>query len=798
MRIFLAALSLSLAALSFAEESQARKQPEKVVFVLSNFGDVSTKSEAQKTLEKLVKAVKQLGGGTIVIDNKVCEDFIPVNNFQKNLDNAKFITPGYKDGYAGSKKNYPTATILDARNGYIGLYLPQYGGRSSLGRYGNTFSGLSFNRTFNIEGKGLDPAGLFSIVDINSNIVRGTVNFMQRITEPVQAGKDVKLYFTHVIGLWEGAQLTSPRIDGKGEIIQVKKILWDKEKKKNYIIADLERSYKRGTLFTNKSNVPGLSVMVNSNADNQTAGHIGVYCEKNGMGDEFLFSGMLSYSSDISNAGGDEGGVVYNAEVRQNLESFRSVVRKLDREKNILYFEPGPQRTICYNLSTSRPIINLNSRKWITKGDVRIVADRPAIKNPFSNVKYSYKGKTYPCYNPKDPLFRGSSWERGGLIEGSKDAPWDESVVGRYFAIDEPSEYILGKKDFYTGYHYGPPNVPVRRWYQIVSFEKNDDGTKKIKIKRLFRCYPASGSPVLIDENNYTWDGHIKPLKYIIAPGAQVCDIGKAWQNSRNYYKKEAHISKDSPFNKLKIMPNGDNGTKFDFEPGDKIVQAVGPEPWTPRPIRIRTFNHFPSDLDSYSIEVVNYNTIATTNGISFNGRPGNKKQMEKRKDKNPAYINGVYFHEHSSVGSGIRFAGYVRDAAMLMDQKDNEPQPIVWRHNNMRKKSSIVVNPKNGNFEISSNNVDVKNTALIDLKGLSGTDKASSNLRGINVTISNGSSEAIIKFSSKELDNIYLVNVQPNWNTSDWISEKRADGFTVKFSNPAPENAKIDWLIIR
>lgn len=791
MKRWLLALTmlLLLGGKGFAEESAGGSS----IYVLSEHGSVATVQETEKALAELIAKITKNGGGIVVIDNKVCKEFIPSNTYLQNLDQEKWNTPDAKEGYKGSDKEYPTVTLMDIRSGYCEAYVPQYGGRSSLSTYGNWYSGIGFRRTVLLRPTSMDPGGSFANVDLNESFLHGTVNFRLPILYAVEAGTDAKLYFPHVVGLFEGARLVSPRLDKKGEIITIKKILWDNERKRNYVLADLERAYPAGTIFDNKSNLPGISMMVNNNADNQTAGHIFVHSEKNGLGDDFLFNGMLSYSSDISNATGDEGGVVYNAEVRQNMEAFNSVVTGMDRKADTLYFEPG-RKTTPFSLSMSRPLINLNQKKWITEGKIVVVASERILHDPINKVGITYKGKQYPFIDGATDM----PWERGGLIEGSADTPWDESIIGRYLAINETSEYILGKNDYTTGYHYGPRDIPVYRWYQIVSLAKNSDNTKTIKIRRIFRNSPASGGPVLINSENYTWDGHIKPLSYIIAPGADVCDITNAWQDARNNYKKESKIPSDSKLNSLKVIPNGDCGSSFDFEKGDPIVQAIGSEPWIPRPIRIRMFNHFPSEVQNGAIEVFSYNTIAATYGLLFNGGPGSESQIDKRKDQRPSYLNGVLFHHTSSVGAGIHFSGYVKDAAMLMDQRQNNPQPIVWKYNNGRNLTSIGTNPISGTLELKANSTSLEGTGLLNAKGISATGKAAQNLRGIALAVPKGATQLKVNYPAAEPDGTYALTVQTNWFTMDRIAAKTATGFTVEFSAPAPTDATIDWQLLR
>jgi hypothetical protein len=71
-------------------------------------------------------------------------------------------------------------------------------------------------------------------------------------------------------------------------------------------------------------------------------------------------------------------------------------------------------------------------------------------------------------------------------------------------------------------------------------------------------------------------------------------------------------------------------------------------------------------------------------------------------------------------------------------------------------------------------------------------------NLRGINAAVAKGARSAEVKFPRAEPDSRYSLCVQPNWLTMTAVKEKRADGFHVEFAEPAPEDARIDWQLIR
>ena len=46
--------------------------------------------------------------------------------------------------------------------------------------------------------------------------------------------------------------------------------------------------------------------------------------------------------------------------------------------------------------------------------------------------------------------------------------------------------------------------------------------------------------------------------------------------------------------------------------------------------------------------------------------------------------------------------------------------------------------------------------------------------------------------------DGNYAVFVEQTWLTNRAISNKTATGFTITFADPAPENATVDWMLVR
>ena len=130
------------------------------------------------------------------------------------------------------------------------------------------------------------------------------------------------------------------------------------------------------------------------------------------------------------------------------------------------------------------------------------------------------------------------------------------------FAVDEPTEHVPGR------------TPKLRRWYEIVSLKKNPDGTSDITIKRFWWGAKEAASPTLYDPENCTRDGHVRPLKYVIAPGSYVYDVSEAVSPGS---------SQGMPPFTLYVAPYADRGTPSDFAPGDPIEQAIGPDPFKPQ-----------------------------------------------------------------------------------------------------------------------------------------------------------------------------------------------------------------------
>lgn len=747
---------------------------------LADAGDVSTPAAAQATQDALAAKLKAQGGGIIVVDNAVAEAFRPSNTYQNERSTA------------------PAVTLIDIRRGELQIHTAPIG----YDRRG-TWAGLHLVRTLNLgTNASLPHWGSSEALHVENNVIAGSMSIIKPSLFPVSAGKDARLYPAGIEGFFPGARINF----GREGLITVKAIGWDEARKLNYVVADLKYDHHAGENFSNKHWTPAVDIVNRLNADNQS-GMFSVEAEQYGVGDCFLISGMMKYQGNVFSGGGDEGGVVLNAETVEDLDPFASTVEAWDAAAGRLVYAPG--RVNGEKLSMSRPLVNLNTSKWLTAGSVVIVPPddwegmTPDGKGGYTDWSGKvpkkpavfYKGQAYPSL-----IVAGEGNVLGGLIEGSADAPWDEAVVGRYFAVDDPAEKYGDRAEIpCDNYGYAPfpeaPGAQVHRWYRITAFARRPDGTKSIRIHRIRWACVSAGAPTLFRQESYTWDGHVRPLKYIIAPGAVVCDISQGYADLRTR-RSDHYVTRADDPRTLRLIPNGDTGTRFDFAAGDRVLQAVGPDPYQPRPVRIRMFDSFPTTMGNPAIDVHNNGAVTRSAGLALGGGPWLLADIAKRKDAQPAYQNGLLCG--SSVGTAVRIAGQVTEAAMVMEQVAGNPQPLAWLHAGATGRTTLGANPASGDLELRGGQLDLQTAGAQRVAGLSATATPARNLRGIAVTVPAGAREVEVRFAQPEVDADYSLVAQPNWFTLDRVVRKTATGFVVQFSESAPAEARLDWQLLR
>ena len=783
-----------MAALAVGQEMQPSKTGE---YSLIDFGDVSTPQAARDTVDKACRWIIERGGGILVIPSSVSVPLEIRNVYQKDRESG------------------PTVTIRDLRKGYEVRHLPSVGQATPTGWYGEYLY-----RMINMEGHGLPFQGNHEILGLRNAIVRGASSYMQWTLEPVEKGADRRIYVPSIRGIFPGQYLTlcgnrwyGPPIDR----IWVKAIGWDADKRMNYLVADLDNDHPKESIIYNKHVTGSVQINTSANCDNQTM-ELQVTRNQYARGDSFLISAAYVYQGDVFSGLGDECGVGLNSEICFDPDGFHGRVAGVEWADNALSIEPG----MCniQKLATSRPLINMNQAKWLTNGTVMIVPpddwagyivantnldvrklieggvpvagfpftysaggqERSSVTTwrgqPVKAFRYVYRNFAYPS------LINDGINYLGGCIIGSPDCGWGPEVVGRYFAVADAGEYLSPSEQTAGGFYLGGSVTrDTYRWYEIKQFRRNADGTCVIRIERIRWAAVAAGAPNLYNRENYTWDGHERPLRYIIAPGAMVYDIGDAWRDT------ESGVSTGGV---IRVAANGDRNTRFDFAAGDPIEQAIGADPAIPTPIRIRCFNGVPDTLEASGVTMLNWGKVAMASGLSIGGPEISVEQVANRKDRRPAWITGINIGTVTE--NGIIFGADVENAAISFEQPNMHAQPVKWRH--AAGETVLTVDPATGDMAIEGGALAV--SAAKGLRGISGSGVAANNLRQLNVAVPAGARRLDVKFEKPEPDAAYAVVVQPNWFAMDRVVKKTSAGFEVEFSEPAPKGATVDWLLIR
>ncbi len=277
--------------------------------------------------------------------------------------------------------------------------------------------------------------------------------------------------------------------------------------------------------------------------------------EKNiyGAGDTFVVSANLNYQGNLMSAAGDEGGLCYAGDIVQDAEAFWGEVETWDKATRSLVYKPGAFRP--QKLGTSRPIINMNPRKWLRQGKVIIVP--PGHK-----------------YLREDATDLNQS-----LLIAPAEPGWDASLVGRFLTIDEPSESYAADEPLSSGYA-GAPGKPLHRWWHVTALERRRDGRWNLFVERTFWWTGRRGGPTLFRFTNHSTDErHTRPLACIVATGAWASDVRDAVCGDL-----PGSVGSAGPHDQrtIRLAPFPQMGTRVDFEPNHPITQPLGADVWRP------------------------------------------------------------------------------------------------------------------------------------------------------------------------------------------------------------------------
>ena len=711
--------------------------------VLSEFGPYRTETEAAATLEKALRVLIDQGGGILVIPHDAPQGWYPRNRVQ-----AAFGTPG--------------VSVFDARGGVERVYVPPLGTTASDGLRGG-------NRLIERDASGNFPwQGTYSTEAIVSRFPGGASSYLGRLARPSSRGRDTRLYVVTLRGLFQGQTLRVTGqpggYGGESEWVTVKSLGLDGTEP--FVIADTKLDHPRVALVYNKNVVNGLAVSDTANCDNQS---MTVMIEKNiyGTGDSFVVSANLNYQGNLMSAEGDEGGLCYGGDIVQDPEAFWGEVESWDRATRSLVFRPGafhPQK-----LGTSRPIINMNPKKWLRQGKVMIV--------PPGN-KYLRDDAT----DLKQPL-----------LVAPVEAGWDESLVGRFLAIDEPSESYAANERLSLGYA-GAPGRPLHRWWHITAMERRPDRRWNLFVERTFWFTSRRGGPTLMRPANYSTDErHIRPLACIVAPGAWASDVRDGVCGDT-----AGRVGSAGPHDRRTIVlaPFPQMGTRLDFEPNDPITEPLGADVWRPTGVRIRHHQGYPGIIGDASFSSFNTGKTQVQAAVEVNSAVQGTldEVLAGQKDGRPPYEAGIVLY--AATGTGLQVRGPVEEAAVDLWEYDGNVKPIQWRVPS--RVARLHVDPKTADFVFSGGQLDVQGQGVVRQSGVSATATPAHNLRGIAVAMPKGAKRLTVRFDKPEADAVYSIVVQGNWFTLDRVAEKHAEGFDIEFSEPAPQGAAFDWQLVR
>jgi hypothetical protein len=721
---------------------------------LAEFGPLNSPAAVKAAYEKARQALGT-DGGILVVPPAAAK-----LHEEENVSQISTRTPAP-----------PAETKIWARNGGPGITVVE---TDADGTTIETPSvrGLNINRTLRMPlGESLPHWSTDYAVNITNRLLHGSNSYLDSITDPVAKGPDARFYVRTIRGLYPGQFMNihgGPWYGGGVTRACIKTIGFDAVKGKHYFTADTSIDHVPGAFVQNKNNEGVIWMRQDANCDEQTY-DLMLNRNQYALGDTYMYFARYKYMSNIHSAAGDENGNVFACYTESLSNSFTGVVEAVDWQKQSLTFAGNAKN--ADTLGTSRTLVNMNPEKWITRGKV-LVVPAESYWDTIDTGKYPFEGKTYPS-----TIVKGVGLRMGGLIRGDKDCPWDESIVGRWIGITEKSELIAKSEGRI-------------RWYEIDGFSRNADGTKDITIQRFWWGAKSMGSPTLYREDNCTWDGHVRPLSYVIAPGTYVVDVGRAVPGKG--FK---------PDNVLGLAPYRDMNTPMDFAKGDPIEQAVGPDPFKPTPIRLWMKDNVPSVFPAPGIDLCNESRGSSTAryaGIWIRGGAAKLEDCAKASDGRPGWENGLVLESAANVG--INFQGDFANAGILFQQPYLE-QPIKWYYGTREQgrpftAATLTVGRETGDLTFKGG--DVRFSGSVVARGLSGDDKPARNLRGKRVPVAAGAKSVDITFPTAELDADYAIFIEQSWFGDRIVTNQTETGFTVTFDKAAPADARLNWVLVR
>jgi hypothetical protein len=714
-------------------------------YSLDQFGPVKSDAEAKATFKKAEDAILAAGGGVLIIPATTAPNFTATQTVQHQLRTppAPALTKSWKIG--------PGITVIDLRKmGSITTPMAR---------------GFTINRTLQLPvGQSLPHWDIDPMIYIKNTILRGSTSYRDWLQEDIPGGKDQKFYVATIRGVFPGEFLNSGDY-GNVERLCVKSIGYDNQKQMWYFVADCENAMHKGAMIHNKNHTNILRMDTYSHNENQTF-DLMLWRHNYSQGDNYLIDARFKYMGDIHSTSGDENGALFAGFIEQHSDPFQSKVESFNPTNGRLVYDGNAKKNDT--LGSGRPIINLNPKKAVTAGKVRIV--RPADWwNPEADPALCgvYEGKTYPTVIAPDRTSQ-KVLSMGGLMRFSKDAPVDQKYAGWYFAITDESEKI--------------PKSDQLRWYLIDSITQNPDGTKDLKIIRHWWGAKVARSVTLYKDSNYTTDTNDKPLSYIIAPGVNAYDVADGVKDSPTFDRS------------IKLAPTPTAGTPNDFEKGDPIVQAVGPDPFRPISFKSWLFENVPGAFPGAVMDIRNLSPIQKYAVMKVGSGAGATFADNAKRQYDQKSAFDIFFDFEATAQTGFLFRADVKKGFHFM--QPSQEAAISWNYANF-KEASLSVARDTGVMKLQATGLQVA-APVTQVTGLSGDGTASANLRGKNVPVTTGQTTITVKFPKPEANADYAVFIETTWLTGRAITQQTPEGFTVEFDKAPAKDAKLHWLLVR
>lgn len=759
-----------LICVSTVRGEELAKIPPQAAHEIGEFGPIDNPQQVQEVFNRAIEQLRQTGG-ILLVPGSVWKQIASTAPLQ-GLVRTPAPPEETKRWQTG-----PGVTVVTSDDKQAIVRVPP-------------LSGLRIERQLTLaDGDSLPHWGTHPMITLDNRQVYGSTSYLDWLQAPVEKGPDRRFYVATIRGLHPGQFLNIHGGHGYGGGVTracIKSLGYDAEKHMHYLVADTGIDHQAGAILHNKSNNGLLHMLQTSNNDNQTY-DVKVIRNQYAHGDTYMYYCDFNYMSNIHSAAGDENGNCYAAFIRSKENNFRGTVEAVDWTTSQLKFQPSAQNV--ETLGDSRPLVNGNPAKQITAGKVLIVSGRNDYDLPQPELS-RFQGRDYATGLVTNPITGSPERKFGGLIRGDSDCPWTEDVVGRFFAVSDPTEKT--------------PKGTLR-WYLITKFQRHDDDTKDIEIERFWWGVKSAGSPTLYREENYTWDGHLRPLSYVIAPGTYVNDVSRALPGGDRGGQRI-----------LGLAPHAAMNTPFDFEKGDAVEQAIGPDPFRPEAFRVWMWEDVPGQYPAAVIDAANHGAASRYSVISVAGGPANLDDVAKRHEQKPAWDNVFVLNTAATVGLNLK-ADFAK-AAILFQQPYHE-QPIHWHYGQAaataedtlktgitkaistppapHKVASLTVSRQTGEFQFAGGGLQAGG-AVSGVAGLSGDARPARNLRGKNVIVPAASTSLRVRLPQPEADGDYAVFIEQSWLTNRAISDKGPQGFTVTFAAAAPENATLDWMIVR